>query len=62
MPWLFYVHHMHIFGIIMLMRRVTVMLGVPQFQALTALAKAMGLSFSEVLRRAIDAYLSQQKT
>jgi hypothetical protein len=43
------------------MKRISVMLSVPQFQALTALAKRLGLSFSEVLRRAIDAYLAQQK-
>jgi DNA-binding Lrp family transcriptional regulator len=38
------------------------MLGFPQFQALTALAKRLGLSFSEVLRRAIDAYLKEQQS
>jgi metal-responsive CopG/Arc/MetJ family transcriptional regulator len=44
------------------MKRISVMLSVPQFQAITALAKKLGLSFSEVLRRAIDAYLQQQKS
>ena len=43
------------------MKRVTVMLSIPQFQALTALAKQLGLSFSEMLRRAIDEYLSRHK-
>ena len=43
------------------MKRVTVMLSIPQFQALMALAKQRGLSFSEILRRAIDEYLSRHK-
>jgi len=44
------------------MKRITVLLSVPQWEALMALAKRLGLSFSEVLRRAIDAYLEQQKS
>ena len=44
------------------MKRITVMLSLPQVDALTALAKKLGLRFSEVLRRAIDAYLQQQKS
>jgi Ribbon-helix-helix protein, copG family len=43
------------------MKRITVLLSVPQWEALTALAQRLGLSFSETLRRAIDAYLDQQK-
>jgi hypothetical protein len=43
------------------MKRVTVMLSIPQYEALVKLAKKLGLRFSEVLRRAIDAYLKQQK-
>ena len=43
------------------MKRITVLLSFPQFEALTALSKKLGLKFSEVLRRAIDAYLEQQK-
>jgi len=43
------------------MKRITVMLSLPQFQALTTLAKRHGLSFSEMLRRVIDAYLEQHK-
>ena len=44
------------------MKRITVMLSIPQFEALQALAKKLGLRFSEVLRRAIDAFLEQQKS
>lgn len=36
-------------------------LSIPQFEKLQALAKKLGLSFSETLRRAIDAYLEQHK-
>ena len=38
------------------------MLSLPQFQALMALAKQRGLSFSEMLRRVIDTFLEQQKS
>ena len=38
------------------------MLGIPQVEALIALAKQRGISFSEMLRRAIDAFLDQQKS
>jgi hypothetical protein len=43
------------------MKRITVLLSLPQFEALATLAKRLGLSFSETLRRAIDAYLQQQQ-
>lgn len=43
------------------MKRISVFLSIPQFQALTALAHKLGLSFSETLRRAIDAFLEQHK-
>jgi predicted DNA binding CopG/RHH family protein len=35
------------------------MLSIPQLKALKAKAKALGISFSELLRRIIDAYLGQ---
>jgi hypothetical protein len=43
------------------MKRISVLLSIPQLTALKALAQKLGLSFSEVLRRAIDAYLKQEK-
>ena len=43
------------------MKRISLMLSIPQFNALTALATKLGLSFSEVLRRALDDYLARQK-
>ena len=48
-------------AIIMCMKRIQVLLSIPQWEALTALAKKLGLSFSETLRRAIDEFLKQQK-
>jgi hypothetical protein len=47
--------------IILFMKRISVLLSVPQLEALKTLAKKLGLSFSETLRRAIDVYLEQQK-
>jgi predicted DNA-binding protein len=44
------------------MKRISVLLSLPQLEALTALAKKLGLSFSETLRRAIDEYLKQQQS
>ena len=43
------------------MKRISVLLSIPQLEALRALAKKLGLSFSETLRRAIDNYLSQNR-
>jgi len=43
------------------MKRITLFLSLPQYNALKALAQQLGLSFSEVLRRAIDAFLQSQK-
>jgi hypothetical protein len=42
------------------MKRIALFLSVPQYEALAALAKKLGLSFSEVVRRALDHYLKQQ--
>jgi len=44
------------------MKRISLFLSVPQFQALRALAKKLGLSFSEVVRRALDEFLKQQRS
>jgi len=43
------------------MKRISVLLSIPQLTALQDLARKLGLSFSETLRRAIDAYLEQQR-
>ena len=43
------------------MKRISLFLSIPQYEALQRLAKQLGLSFSETLRRAIDAFLQQQK-
>lgn len=48
--------------IIMPMKRIAVFLSDPQWAALRALAQKLGLSFSEVLRRAIDDYLRKHST
>jgi hypothetical protein len=49
-----YVYNVH-------MKRISLFVSLPQYNALLTLAKMLGLSFSETLRRAIDAYLAQQK-
>jgi predicted DNA binding CopG/RHH family protein len=41
------------------MKRITVFISQPQFAALKRLAQAQGISFAEVLRRALDAFLRQ---
>ena len=39
------------------MKRISVFLSMPQYQALKALARQRGLRFAEVLRQAIDFFL-----
>lgn len=41
------------------MKRISFLLPDPMWQALHTLAESTGLSFSEHLRRAIDAYIKQ---
>jgi hypothetical protein len=41
------------------MKRIHLFLSQPQWVALVALAKARGLSFSEMVRRVIDEYLRE---
>lgn len=43
------------------MKRITVFLTWPQYQALTRLAHRQGLSFAEMLRRALDHFLTTVK-
>jgi predicted DNA binding CopG/RHH family protein len=39
------------------MKRISIMLSIPQLSALRARAQALGLSFSEFVRRVLDEYL-----
>jgi hypothetical protein len=41
------------------MKRISIMLSLPQLTALRAHAKKLGIGFSELIRRIIDAYLDQ---
>lgn len=46
----------------MAMKRIALFISFPQYEALQALAKKLGLRFSEVVRRALDEYLKQQNS
>lgn len=43
------------------MKRISVYIALPQYRALVGMAKTRGLTFAEVLRRAIDQFLHTEK-
>lgn len=43
------------------MQRISVFLSVPQYRALQAIAHERGLTFAELVRRAIDQFLKTEK-
>jgi hypothetical protein len=43
------------------MKRITVFLALPQYRALSQMARAHGLTFAEMLRRALDHFLHTVK-
>ncbi|HEX6827139.1 MAG TPA: ribbon-helix-helix protein, CopG family [Nitrospiraceae bacterium] len=42
------------------MKRISIMLSLPQVTALKAKAQSLGITFSELVRRVLDAYLEQK--
>ena len=44
------------------MKRISLFLSVQQYDALKRLSERLGLSVSELIRRAIDAFLRQEKS
>jgi len=44
------------------MKRISIFLSEPQWIALRALAKKLGLGFSETLRRAVDEFLKKHSS
>ena len=42
------------------MKRVAMFLTQPQIDAMAAIAKTLGLTFSELVRRALDIFIEQQ--
>lgn len=43
------------------MKRISLFFSIPQWEALVALSKELGISFSETVRRAIDRFLEEHR-